>query len=149
MAGIAGLLVTSEDSDSSRTLQKMSEVIGHRRCETYHTVKHNDAHCMIVGPPSLQGPDNDLILIDTNEDLILSEETDDITSISEIFGVVVVIVDNKGVSLLRTLDGTRSLYYGTLENCFAFASERKCLWNIGVTSVEVFDPGQGLTKNWD
>jgi asparagine synthase (glutamine-hydrolysing) len=149
MAGIAGLLVTNGDSDSDLTLQKMSEAIRHRRCERYSTVKHNDAHCMIVGPPSFQGSDDDLTFIDINEDLIFSEETDDIVSISGIFGVVAAIVDQSGVSLLRTLDGTRALYYGTRENYFAFASERKSLWSIGITSVQVVEPGQGITQRWD
>ena len=149
MAGIAGLLVTNGDFDSYLALQKMSEVIRHRRCETYHTVKHNDTHCMIFGPRSFQGPDDDLIIIDINEDLIFSEETDDVESISGIFGVVAVIIDNTGVRLLRTLDGTRALYYGAMKNYFAFATERKSLWNIGITSVQVLEPGQGITQSWD
>ena len=149
MAGIAGLLVTSEDTDSNLMLQKMSEAIRHRRCETYHTIKHNDALCMIVGPPSFQGPDDDTLFIDFSKDLIFSEETQDIVSISGIFSVVAVIVDKSGVSLLRTLDGTRALYYGTLKNGIAFASERKSLWNISIESVRVLEPGQGVTYSWD
>jgi len=149
MAGIAGLLVTSEDTDSNHILQKMSEAIRHRKCETYNTVRHNDALCMIVGPSSLQGPEDDLFFIDFNEDLIISEETQDIVSISGIFGVVAIIVDNSGVSFLRTLDGTRALYYGTLKKNIAFASERKSLWNIGIKSVRALEPGQGITYSWD
>jgi asparagine synthase (glutamine-hydrolysing) len=149
MAGIAGLLVTSERQDSDLMLQKMSEAIRHRRCESFHTLKHNDSRCIIAGPRSFQGADEDLIVIDRNEDLILSEETDDVTSISEIYGVAAAIVDNRGLSLLRTLDGTRALYYGTMKNLFAFATERKSLWNIGIMSVKVLEPGQGVTQPWD
>lgn len=149
MAGIAGLLATGEEYDSDFILQKMSEVIRHRKCESFHIVKHNDSRCMIVGSRSVQDADDDLIVIDRNEDLILSEETDDVTSISEIFGVVAAIVDNRGLSLLRTLDGTRALYYGTMKNLFAFATERKSLWNIDITSVQVLEPGQGVTLPWD
>ncbi|MGD9395077.1 MAG: asparagine synthetase B [Candidatus Thorarchaeota archaeon] len=149
MAGIAGLLVTSEDTDSKLMLQKMSEAIRHRRCETYHAIKHNDALCMISGPSLFQGPEDDTFFIDFNEDLIFSEETQDIVSISGIFGVVAVIVDNSGASVLRTLDGTRALYYGTFENGIAFSSERKSLWSIGIKSARVLEPGQGVTYSWD
>jgi asparagine synthase (glutamine-hydrolysing) len=94
------------------------------------------------------GSNDELFIIDKNEDLVFSEETDDVTSISEIFGVVAVIVNNEGLNLLRTLDGTRALYYGTAKNLFAFATERKSLWNIGMTSERALEPGQGITISW-
>jgi asparagine synthase (glutamine-hydrolysing) len=36
-----------------------------------------------------------------------------------------------------------------MKNLFAFASEKKSLWNIGITSVQTLEPGQGLTQQWD
>jgi asparagine synthase (glutamine-hydrolysing) len=149
MAGIAGLLVTSRNDDSELLLQKMSEAIRHRKCESLQTMKHNDTRLLFVGPQSLQGSDDEIFIIDKNEDLAFSEETDDVTSISGIFGVAAAIIDNRGLSLLRTLDGTRALYYGTQKNLFAFATERKSLWNIGITDVRVLEPGQGVTQPWD
>ena len=149
MAGIAGLLVTSQNDDSELLLQKMSEAIRHRRCESFQTVTHNDTRLLVVGPQSVQGSDDELFIIDKNEDFDFSGETDDVTSISGIFGVVAAVVDNRGLSLLRTLDGTRALYYGTMKNLFAFASERKSLWNIGITDVHVLEPGQGVTQPWE
>ncbi len=148
MAGIAGLLVTNKEIESDFMLQKMSEAMEHRKCEAYHTVAHGDSRCLIVGPRSLQYTDDELHIIDMNEDLEFSEETDDITSISEIFGTVAVIVNQIGVSLLRTLDGTRPIYYGNMKNLFAFATERKSLWSIGVSSVQALEPGQGITQPW-
>jgi len=149
MAGIAGLLLTGRKDDSDSLLQKMSEAIRHRKCETYHDLKHNDSRCLIVGDRSLQGADDELFIIDRNKDLVLSEATDNVTSISEIFGIVAVIVNNTGVSLLRTLDGTRALYYGTAKNHFAFATERKSLWSINMKSVQTLEPGQGITLPWE
>ena len=149
MAGIVGLLVTSKNDDSELLLQKMSQAIRHRKCESFQTMAHNDTRLLIVGPQSLQGSDDELFIIDKNEDLTFSEETDDMTSISGIFGVAAAIVDNRGLSLLRTLDGTRALYYGAMKNLFAFATERKSLWNIGITEVQVLEPGQGITQPWD
>jgi asparagine synthase (glutamine-hydrolysing) len=148
MAGIAGLLVTSERYDSDFMLQKMSEAIGHRKLESLHVVKHNSSRCMIVGPRSVQGSDDDLIVIDRNKDLILSETTDTLERVSNIFGVVVIVIDSTGLSLLRTLDGTRTLYYGVFKDLFAFATERKSLWNIEITSVHVLEPGQQVTVPW-
>lgn len=148
MAGIVGLLVTSERHDADYMLQKMSEAIGHRKLESFHNVKHNSSRCMILGPRSVQGADNDLIVIDRNKDLILSETTDTVGRISDIFGVVVIVIDSTGLSLLRTLDGTRALYYGVFKNLFAFATERKSLWNIGITSVHVLEPGQRVIVPW-
>ncbi|MFW9786707.1 MAG: asparagine synthase family protein [Candidatus Thorarchaeota archaeon] len=149
MAGIAGLLVTREGHDSDFLLQKMSEAIKHRKLESFHTAKYNDLDCMIVGPRSLQGPDDEVFIIDMNQDLDFSAETEDITSISETSGIATVIVDNNGVSLLRTLDGTRSLYFGSKDDIFAFASERKSLWSIDITSVHAVEPGQGVRFTWN
>ncbi|MBY8996583.1 MAG: asparagine synthetase B [Candidatus Thorarchaeota archaeon] len=149
MAGIAGLLITSKRNDADSLLKKMSETIRHRKCESFHTMTHNNARCLIVGSRSFQNTEDELFIIDRNEDIAFSEESDDVTSISAIFGVAAVIVDNRGVSLLRSLDGTRALYYGTTENLFAFASERKSLWNIDITSLQVLEPGQGITHSWD
>jgi asparagine synthase (glutamine-hydrolysing) len=148
MVGIAGLLVTNKEIESDLMLQKMSEAIRHRKCESYHTVTHDDSRCLVVGPRSLEGTDDDLLIIDKNEDLDFSEEPEDITSISEIFGIVTVVVNQMGVSLLRTLDGTRPMYYGKKKNIFAFATERKSLWSIGVPSIQTLEPGQGITQPW-
>ena len=149
MAGIAGLLVTGNEYDSDLLLQRMSEAIRHRRCESYHTVTHDESRCLVIGSRSLQGTDDGLFIIDKNESLEFLEETDDVTSISGISGVVAAIVNDMGVNLLRSLDGTRALYYGTMKNLFAFATERKSLWNIGITSVQTLEPGQGLTQPWE
>jgi asparagine synthase (glutamine-hydrolysing) len=96
----------------------------------------------------LEGTNDELFIIDKNDDLGFSDETDDVTSITGIFGVAAVIVNDRGVNILRTLDGTRPLYYGIKKNLFAFATERKSLWNIDVTSVKRLEPGQGITQPW-
>ena len=67
----------------------------------------------------------------------------------EIFGAVTAIINDQGVNLIRTLDGTRALYYGIKNDIFAFSSERKALWAIDIKQTEVLEPGQGLTRTWD
>jgi asparagine synthetase B (glutamine-hydrolysing) len=149
MSGIAGLIVSSKEMDSEFLLQKMSDSIKHRRCESFQSVAHDDSRCLIVGPRSLQRSDDEIFIIDKNADLAFSEDIDDVTSILEIFGVVAVVISNNDVSLIRTLDGTRTLYYGNTKNLFAFATERKSLWRVGMTAVNVLEPGQGLTLPWE
>jgi len=149
MAGIAGILVPSSDENSDFLLQKMSETIRHRKCSTYHTLNRNDFRCLIVGGPAMEGPDDEIFILDKNPDLDFAEETDDVTSILEIFGAVTAIIDDQGVNLIRTLDGTRALYYGIKDDIFVFSSERKALWAIDIKQTEVLEPGQGLTRTWD
>ena len=47
----------------------------------------------------------------------------------------------KGIVVGRDVVGTRPLYFGESETVCAVASERKALWNIGVTAVSPFLPG--------
>ncbi|KXH76298.1 MAG: hypothetical protein AM326_07400 [Candidatus Thorarchaeota archaeon SMTZ-45] len=149
MVGIAGLLVANEEKDSELMLQKMSEAIKHRRCETVHTVEHNDSKCMILGSRSVQSLDDELMIIDRNEDLIQSETKYNTESFPNLFGEVGVVVNNSGVNLFRSLDGTRTLYHGILKNRFVFATEKKSLWNIGLASVYTLQPGQSLIRTWN
>lgn len=149
MAGIAGLLVSGEEKDSEIMLQKMSEAIKHRKCEVFHTVKHNDSRCMIMGPRSTPSLDDELIIVDRNEDLIQSKTKYNAESLPSLFSEVVVIVNESGVNLYRSLDGTRALFYGNLKRHFVFSTEKKSLWNAGLTSVHTLSPGQRVTQTWD
>ncbi|MFW9832758.1 MAG: asparagine synthase family protein [Candidatus Thorarchaeota archaeon] len=148
MAGIAGLLVKRNNEDADFLLQRMSNAIRHRSPSTFHTVNRETSQCLIVGPHAIDGEDGELFIIDKNTDIEFSDESVDVTSITEIFGAVVVIIDDRGISLLRTLDGTRPLYYGNTGNLFAFGSERKSLWAIGMSSVKTVVPGQAVTVSW-
>jgi asparagine synthetase B (glutamine-hydrolysing) len=148
MAGIAGLIVTSEEYNSESILQEMSDAIRHRRCDSFHTVRHDNSQCMIMGSRSFDSIDDDLIIIDRNKDLILSDGTKSENFVSDFFGVVVVIVNKTGLRFIRTKDGTRTLYYGTMKNLFAFATERKSLWKIGVTKAHVLEPGEKISVSW-
>ena len=149
MAGIAGLVISGKEEDPEFLLQKMSEAIRHRRIESYHTFNQGHSRCLIVGPRSFQGTDDEVIILDTNRDLDFIENPSDVTSITGIFAAVAVIIGDRGVSLIRTLDGTRPMYYGISQNKFAFASERKSLWNIKILSARTLEPGQGLTYSWE
>jgi asparagine synthase (glutamine-hydrolysing) len=51
-----------------------------------------------------------------------------------------VMRENK-IALTRDPVGIRTLYWGENDSVFAFASERKALWKIGVKKAEAFPPG--------
>ncbi len=149
MAGIAGLLIKGTYNDSETMFKKMLEVSSHRSYESYNTVKHNNSQCLIAGAHSFQSPDGDLVIIDRNQDLIATEGIEDDASISTLFGAIIVTIGNKGLNLIRTPDGTRALYYGFKPGCLAFATERKNLWNIGITDVQSLEPNMSITQPWD
>ncbi len=149
MAGIAGLLIRNTSNDLEIMFQKMLGVSRHRRYESYNTVKHNNSHCVIAGAHSFQSPDGDLVVIDRNQDLVFPHWIKDDASISKLFGAIIVIVGDKGLSLIRTPDGTRALYYGFKPSCLAFATERKNLWSVGITDVQSLQPGMVVTQPWD
>lgn len=147
MAGIAGIVVTSEGIDSDLLLQRMSAAIKHRGFEAFHTMRQKDSICQVVGPHSVQGPNDDIFIIDRNKHLFPKEFKDD-DDLSDLFGTIIVILDNTGVSLLRSLDGTRALYYETIDGGFVFATEKKSLWSIELSSVQTLKPGHRITKPW-
>ena len=149
MGGIAGLVVTTADVDMDSMLKKMARAIKHRRLESYYTVNHNHASCSIIGPHASKDTTSNLVIIDSNSDLILQTELQHAKSISELFGVVVLTVDEAGLNLQRSLDGTKSLYYKHTENSFVFATERKCFWDIGITQPSSLEPGQRITYSWE
>ncbi|MHA2187882.1 MAG: asparagine synthase C-terminal domain-containing protein, partial [Candidatus Thorarchaeota archaeon] len=65
-----------------------------------------------------------------------------------LFGAVIVVIDNHGLKVARTIDGTRTLYHGNLGQSTAFATEKKCLWNVGIENVFPLDPGTVLSITW-
>jgi asparagine synthase (glutamine-hydrolysing) len=52
------------------------------------------------------------------------------------------IYDGENFAAIRDPVGVKPLYYGenTAKNMFAFASERKALWNVGIENVETLIP---------
>jgi len=148
MAGIAGIFVTNEGIDSDLLLQRMSGTLRHRRFESLHTMSQKNSRCQIVGSSSIHGPDDDIFIIDRNKDLVLAELEDTNEPLSSLFGAVVVILDNNGVSIFRSLDGTKALYYGTIDDSIAFATERKGLWSVGLSSLQTLKPGHRIIQPW-
>lgn len=53
------------------------------------------------------------------------------------------VYDGKNFAAVRDPVGVKPLYFGENkdQNVFAFASERKSLWNIGIKNVEALSPG--------
>lgn len=56
------------------------------------------------------------------------------------------VYDGKDLAVLRDPVGVKPLYFGEnqAKNTFAFASERKALWNVGIDKVETLPPGYML-----
>ncbi len=50
------------------------------------------------------------------------------------------VYDGKNFAAVRDPIGVKPLYYGKDNDLFAFASERKALWNIGITDVKTLSP---------
>ena len=149
MAGIAGILASTENVDMNSILQKMASAIKHRKLESYYTVNHNQAKCAIIGSHASQNTKSDLIIVDSNSDLTFPTEPQHADSLSKLFSVITITVDEAGVNLQRSLDGTRSLYYGHTENYFVFATERKCLWSTGITQQHSVETGQRVAYSWE
>jgi len=51
------------------------------------------------------------------------------------------VMKDRKVALARDPVGVKPLYWGENEELFAFASERKALWRVGVKEATVFPPG--------
>jgi asparagine synthase (glutamine-hydrolysing) len=51
------------------------------------------------------------------------------------------VMKDRQVALARDPVGVKPLYWGENEELFAFASERKALWRVGVKEADVFPPG--------
>lgn len=51
------------------------------------------------------------------------------------------ILRKEEVIVARDVIGAEPLYWGENEDCYAFASERKALWRIGINDVTAFPPG--------
>lgn len=52
------------------------------------------------------------------------------------------VYDGKNFAVVRDIVGVKPLYFGqdTKKNIFAFASERKAIWKLGITNVETLNP---------
>ncbi len=59
------------------------------------------------------------------------------------------VYDNKDLLVVRDRVGVKPLYFGEnkCKKFYAFASERKALWNVGIKEVETLPPGYML-HNW-
>lgn len=72
------------------------------------------------------------------------------TAIKELDGdYAFAISDGKDLVVVRDELGVKPVYYGTdlFRNIFAFASERKALWKLGIKDVSVLKPNEILVNN--
>jgi asparagine synthase (glutamine-hydrolysing) len=51
------------------------------------------------------------------------------------------ILDGRSITVVRDVLGVEPLYWGENERYYGYASERKALWNIGITAVTAVPPG--------
>jgi asparagine synthase (glutamine-hydrolysing) len=60
---------------------------------------------------------------------------------------VFAIMRNSSVVVGRDAVGTYPLYYGENQDIYAFSSERKALWKVGINSAKSFPPGHYAAVN--
>ncbi|MFW9952995.1 MAG: asparagine synthase C-terminal domain-containing protein [Candidatus Thorarchaeota archaeon] len=74
-------------------------------------------------------------------------EPNDLTS--SIQGIVLVKIDNTGVSIWRSRDGQKAIYIGKLGQEFIISTEKKCLWTQNVKEVGFVEPNSLLQVSED
>jgi asparagine synthetase B (glutamine-hydrolysing) len=157
MSGIAGILLL-EGSNAGALHDKMLSRIRHRGTATTHTLTGSGGVALIseLGRrrKKPKAP-RQSIALDMSEFPVSDDHRERIrVALSEkrspeIQAVTAAAFVNDGVSIYRSMDGTRPLYYAPLENGFAFASERKSLWALETGFVRPLDPGELVTFLWN
>ena len=178
MVGLTGLFGSHSSANHEQVLKVMSSTLEHRgpqsliKCEKPHHDQDTDSHQnglnAFVGIHGSQmqvfsKPGLTFIVdtVSTNDRLSqsLSNLGSDASDLElhqilnripqeNLFGTVIVLIDHHGLKVARTMDGTRTLYHGNLGQSIAFASEKKCLWNVGIENVIPLDPGTVLSISW-
>lgn len=65
-----------------------------------------------------------------------------------LFGTVAFYLNEKGLWLFRSVDGTKPIFYSKERGILAFATERKGLWKAGFKQCDRVQPGFALRVDW-
>jgi asparagine synthetase B (glutamine-hydrolysing) len=157
MSGIAGIVIFKPINAAEGIVKRMSNAIQHRGDETlYQYVHPKVSFCKSwVSVRSLR---QDAIFVDSKPEHLHILETSALsTGITsnrftlnpEIYNTLIVKTDSSGVQIVRSVDGTRGLYYTKIDGALFFSSERKSIWAIGQNQTELLEPGHTLFVTWE
>jgi asparagine synthetase B (glutamine-hydrolysing) len=157
MSGIAGILLL-EGSNAKALHDRMLSRIRHRGKATTHTHAASGGVAIIseLGRRrKKRQTKQQMIALDSSEFPVSAMDRDLLhLAVTEkrsprMQAVTAAALVSDGLSIYRSKDGTRPLYYAPLENGFAFASERKSLWALETGFVRPLDPGELVTFLWN
>ncbi len=174
MAGIASIVGSSSSENSLRILNLMAKSANHRGREERFIVTSTEAGIRVVSSAAetpqnphmilslfTHGKIEDLIdlqtdsltMIDTTTPKtsirdLLESRTSDKDSLSYIFNSIAVVINAGGLSVFRSIDGTRPFHYGRLDGSVLLATDKRCLWAGGISNVHSLQPGCELRVSW-
>ena len=174
MAGIASVVGGISSEDSLRILNLMTKSASHRGREERFIITITEAGIRVVSSAA-ELPSNpymmlsffthrkleDLIDVKT-ESLAMIDTATPTTRIQDllesrvstkesrpgIFNSLEVVVDAGGLRVLRSIDGTRPVHYGEVDDSVLLASDMKSLWAGGISNVHSLNPGCELRVSW-
>jgi len=112
--------------------------------------------------PSLRFHDNAIMVLDSNLPETIppeiregcAEDFHRVTSGGEssllrvLFGTVAVYINEDGLWVFRSVDGTKPVFYVKKDGIVAFSTERKGLWNAGFVECNRIEPSYALRVDW-
>lgn len=113
--------------------------------------------------PDLRFHDNAIMVLDSNLPETIpaeirkgcAEDFNRVTSGGEssllriLFGTVAVYINEDGLWVFRSVDGTKPVFYAKEDEIVAFSTERKGLWNAGFVDCHRIEPSHALQVDWN
>ncbi len=62
-------------------------------------------------------------------------------------GALLLRIDSEGVSMQRSLDGSKPVYYHMDKGSLLIATEKKAIWAVGISDIKSLQPGHQLIFN--
>jgi asparagine synthase (glutamine-hydrolysing) len=156
MSGLTGIFLVKAFRNASSFVQNMSRALQHRGCESiqqYNDPIYPERKAIIylrslkTGTPFVESKQTQLVIIDSLFPLKRSMKAKIIRN-PDAFNTLSLKIDSAGLSVFRSIDGTRGFYYARLNEGIIFASERKSIWRVTRNNIDVLEPGQVLSVSW-
>ncbi|MFX0045235.1 MAG: asparagine synthase-related protein [Candidatus Hermodarchaeota archaeon] len=170
MIGLAGIYAFGGADDTNQWLERMCKVLQHRGIRKTHEFSFSDGHSAVVAYHVLHG---EAFIISSKTDGVLAVDgvqrnvegterliealhpcatfaPDLVRKASQARGVsesLVLSVGKVGVRATRFQFSMKPLYYHWDGETLLFASERKCLWTLGIDGVSALQPGEVCSVN--